>query len=139
MLLETAQGICSSPVAKFSELLGLGEGSWEASHSFSGTGHPARLWDTPGSSKAAGSSSHRKQEDPERDGDLAKVTQHSRGNAGIRTQGSRFPAYRFPGSFQPQKQHVLQRALLAKLLGVGFAVSTVDFLALKFSSWESQL
>ena len=139
MLLGTAQGICSSPVAKFSEILGLGQASWEASHSFWGIGHPACLLDTPGSPKAAGWSSHCKHEDPERDGDLAKVTQHSRGDAGIRAQGSRSPASRFPGSFQPHKQHVLQRALLTQLLGVGFAVSTVDFLALKFSSWESQL
>lgn len=51
------------------------------------------------------------------------------------------PSLESPGCFQPQKQSVLEGALLGKLSGVGFALSllpAVHFLALKFSSWESQ-
>lgn len=128
--------------AKFCELLGLG-GRIEKLLTvfFGGIDHPCRR-DTVRISRSADPASHWTDEDPERDSDLCKVTQQVRGRTGTRTQDSRLSVWSFPGCFQHQKQHLLGKVLLAKLSGVGFALShlaTVDFLTLKYSLWESQL
>lgn len=125
MLLETTQGICSSPTVNLCVLLGVGGGGW-CWGSFSGFLDWPSLpiyWTASGSSRSAGSSSHCTYEDPERESGLAKVTQHIWGNAEIKTQGSCLPACSFLTCIQPLKYPFLKGALFAKLSGVGCACS----------------